>query len=210
VTNALGILCSAVDTGEFEDNGWIVLSAASWGTDDIVLSVELEPGDGTPKQCWHVTCERPRSHRLQSHTANDFAVHEDHVLLLPYQQLQADLYFASPAASPAAVAGELWAAHRRYTDDWFPPETFLNPNVPLIALLATRSGLLAQGPVGILAEYEMVLTRNDIACSQLRERDPKRWDGSSWVTESEVLKVLTIGRSFVVAEAFTGTRADVV
>jgi hypothetical protein len=206
MTNRLDVLCNAVATGEFEDNGWLALSAVSWRADDILLSLELDPGDATSRQRWNVVCERPRAHRLQNDTVNDFAVHEDHVLLLPFQQLQAGLY-SSSARNPAAVAGELWAAHRRYTDDWFPPETFLNPAIPLIDLLGAPSGLLAQGPVAILSEYEGVLTRYDIACSQLRERDPKRWNG---VAESEVLKVLTIGRSFVIAEAFTAATRDAV
>jgi len=77
-------------------------------------------------------------------------------------------------------------------------------------LLAASSGLLAEGPVGILSEYEAVLARHSIAWSQVRERAPKRWNGGSWVAESEGLKVLTMGPSFVVAESFTATRPDAV
>jgi len=210
MTNVLDTLWSAVRSGEFEDDGWITLSAASWRAEDIWLSLELEPGNGTPRQHWQVLCEQARAHRLHGETVHDVAVHEDHVLLLPHQQLQANLYFTSPAPNPAAVAGELLAAHRRCTRDWFPAERFLNSALPLIDLLAASSGLLAEGPVGILSEYEAVLGRHSIAWSQVRERAPKRWNGGSWVAESEGLKVLTMGPSFVVAESFTATRPDAV
>jgi hypothetical protein len=198
----LDSLREVMGTEDFENAGWLRLSAARWGAnDDLTLTFGLNPGDGTPQQDWQVLCRKIRAHRLQQEDASDLDIHQDHVLLLPYRR-QARLFFNGPALNAVAVAGELWAAHREHTEDWFPPETFFNSDLPLSELLSAPSGLLAEGPMPLLSVYADVLSRHGIRLAQVVHGDARRFDGAAPEPEPDVLKVLTTGASFVVAARF--------
>lgn len=196
-------------TVEFEDDGWIAIEVARWHGDNLTLGLEARPGGDALHQHWEIECRGVRSSRLQRDLEGQIELLDEHPLLLPHREVHEQLFISSAPSNANAVAGDLWLAHRAATADWFAPESFFNPNVSLVILLEAGSGLLAEGPRSILEAYEEVLSFHGVRCNRIGGHDPVRWKNGSWMPESEALRVLVIGNSFVVAESFTLSQGSV-
>ena len=189
-------------SAEFEDDGWIAIDVARWQGDDLAVGLEVRPGGSAPHQHWEIACRGVRRSRLERQIEDRIELLDEHVLLLPHQQVHEQLFISSAPSNATAVVGDLWMAHRKVTADWLAAESLFNPHVSLVRLLEAGSGLLASGPRVILEAYEEVLNSHDIRFNRIGTRDPVWWKDGRWVPESEVLRVLVMGDSFVVAESF--------
>ncbi|MBX3416287.1 MAG: hypothetical protein KF851_01690 [Pirellulaceae bacterium] len=202
-------LLEIIDTGEFEDNGSLCIEEALTHQDDLLVRLRLKHPDGGTEHRT-ILCHQPRSHFLQAaEYFDDLSVCDDHVLLWPHSQLQAALYFNGRPDNAHALLGALVETHHRTLNDWFPITRFMNNSLfsPNVELLASGSGLLAEGPFGIIDAYASVLETFNIRHSSPPRRPPSWWDGTRWQPETEKLYALIMGSSYVVGPNFTENTA---
>jgi len=205
----LDSLRKIIDKGEFEDNGSLVIENAMLNQDDLLIRICLTLPDG-PAERRSILCRQPRSHSV---IAAEFADHLDlcdnHVLLWPHCQQQVALYFNGRPADRFSLLGSLVDAHYRAVGDWIPFTKHVNSALfsPSCCLLDSGSGLLAEGPAGLIDEYRAVLQTYGIRQSSPPAREPSWWDGARWRPETEKLYALIMGTSYVVAPDFSDITA---
>ena len=195
----------ATATGEFEDNGSLCIEEASAHQDGLLVRLRLTLPEGG-NDVRSIYCHQPRSHELFAAEFIDaLSVCEDHVLLWPHLQKKTALYFNGRAVDTRSLLGALVETHYRILGEWFPFTKFMNDSMfsPIVDLLGSQSGLLAEGPEQLIASYGEVLTEFGIRHSSPPSRDPSWWDGTRWQPETERLYALVIGRSYVIAPNFT-------
>ena len=186
----------------------MAIVAAQWHENDLTVGLEVRPGGASPHQQWEIICRDVRRSRLERELESCIELLEEHALLLPHRQVHEQLFISSAPASAPAVVGDLWIAHRAATADWFDAEAFFNPHIGLVTLLESGNGLLASGPRAILEAYQDVLRSHEVRFNTIGARAPVWWKDGRWVPESEGLRVLIIGESFVVAESFALSLAN--
>jgi len=203
-------LLEIIGTGEFEDNGSLFIEAASADQDGLLVRLRITLPDGS-NDVRSIYCDQPRSHELlAAEFVNDLSVCDDHVLLWPHLQRKTALYFNGRADDTRSLLGALIKTHYRIVGEWFPFTKFMNDSLfsPKFDLLASQSGLLAEGPEQLVASYRSVLTDFGIRQSSPPSREPSWWDGTRWQPETEKLYALVIGRSYVIAPNFTENVAE--
>lgn len=195
-------LRSLLSTGEFEDDGSITIVGQRLG--DTVLEIELAvatDSDVEPSS-WSVRCEEYRRFRIQERVVRDLSIVDDHVVIAACDEKQFDLYFAGSVTSPHEAFARLVIAHHAIAGDWLPLSEFLSDR----KTLSTPSGLVARAPHRIVQRYLEALREDGVDAYLANEADPKRWNGSHWIAESELLSALVFGENYVVAERFSFSR----
>ena len=195
---------------EFENNGGLVVAAVRWPGHACELLLDVRTGDdGDARQCWRVQCADFRTSRLSVGWVNEAELTADHPVLLRYTQPHVQLGFMGRPPDSRLVVADLWEVHRSVTDLWYPFEEFLNHRVSLAQLLASNSGLLADGPRSLMDGYADVLRSHDMEASLFGERPPVRWRDGMWQPEPPGLHALILGESFVVGAGFGVQRVEV-
>ncbi len=89
---------------------------------------------------------------------------------------------------------------------WIPFERYFNRNLPLVQLIASGHGLLAEGPQKLVKGYEQVMNEFGFQCSCLF-RSPMRPNPlQGWIEESGELLALVLDKSYVVASSVTAEK----
>jgi hypothetical protein len=192
-----------LETGEFEDEGWLRIIGINLSDDGVKLNLLVNSGldDGEP-QNWLIWCRQVRDYEFKFELCYDIELLEKHILLWPYMQNQFDLFFSGHVENSHAFIGELYEKHHEITKGWLSIEKFINDNVRLNKLITGGHGKLARGPQSLIEEYEKLLIKNGLKASTTGPYPPQYWDGQHWLEQSELLYALVIGNSFVVAETF--------
>ncbi len=195
-----------------DQHGGMSIESVTRRDDGMALQVRVVEANAH-SQAWSLSVGTVREHRIELGWCQELGLSDDHPLLWAHLDEQASIYFSKAATDPTATAGRLWSRHLRETDGWMPFHRFLNPEVPLIALLGTEAGLLATGPVRLLRAYGEELDAFGVPWSVAGQRPPTFWkpaseafmSGGAWRIEDQKLKVLTLGQSYLVAASFTAT-----
>lgn len=196
-------LLELTGTLEYEEDGWSEITSAVRNGSELILRLRVRI-PGSPDSQFVITCQQPRSHHIIA-SADDNAVFltREHVVLWPHNQQQGELYFRGTPSDPLSLFGALTEAQRGLLGNWFPIDHFLNLPGRSADILRYGHGLLAKGPVSLLDTIANVLDNYGIKHSRPALRAPLRWNGNSWVPDTEQLWALIAGDSFVVAPAFT-------
>jgi hypothetical protein len=189
---------------EFEENGVAHIAAVIEGPDDlrVQLHVRFDAIDMAPK-VWEFVCADLRTYRLCPEPIESIEFTTEHPLLVPYTAKTVSLNFVGAPVSPNALVGELWQAHQEGTDGWFSFDTFLNPGIKTAELLASGSGILAEGPRPFLDRYATVLKRHGLRIAWVGEREPLEWRDGAWLPEKRDLQALVLGDSYVIGRDWT-------
>ena len=194
-----------LETGEFEDDGYIRLQRVQWLDAAVQVTLDVNTGDeAATHQGWLIeSVGRTFASRFVEGVAYDFAIERNHVVLWPFTRPQVQLFFKGNVGDPLSLAGALYQEHRNTTQGWFSFDKFLNQEQHLPKLLSGGYGKLADGPDLLIEKYIHVLRRYGVEPSTLPPRPPKAWDNDRWITIDGNVAALLFGDSFVVARDFT-------
>jgi hypothetical protein len=201
-------LFDTLSTLEFEEYGWLAVTAVMLERDDVILHLEVHQQNQSD-QFWRIRCSAVRrSTILNSHRIDNLRIETEHPLLLPHTEPKVELYISSRPSNADVVVGQLVEAHREVVENWFDFPHFFNlgPRRSLRAMLEGGLGLLAEGPQPLIERYANVLRRAGVAVSSPPSRPPVWWDGSEWVKEEKPLFAVILGASHVVAQDVTAER----
>ena len=60
--------------------------------------------------------------------------------------------------------------------------------------------MFGEGPISLMKSYYEILNQYGMGPYFFNERNPKRWYRKQWVDETEMVILLLIGNSYVIAE----------
>ena len=194
-----------MDTGSFEDDGWVELHTITWKEDRVTLFFDVDSGveDAEHLSLTIESVGPVAASRFHDRGAGDISIFDDHVLLWPYHRPQCDLFFRGNVPDPHSLLGALFETHASATHGWFTLDDFEVQPDHLPRLLGGGYGKLAAGPDVLIEQYAEVLKRYGVEPSILTPRPPKLWDGQQWVEGGRELRVLVFGKSYCVASGFT-------
>ena len=197
-------LLKKTETGEFEDDGWLLLQNVHWFNDGLELVVDLDDGvEGSPNTTWVINAQCIHEYRLVDARCSGLSHHkEGHVIIKQYTDNTANLFFRGTHSAPTSVLGALLEAHNACVQDWIDFGKYINTEQKLSDLMSAGFGKLASGPKFLLKEYQAVLESFDIRANITDEMPVKRWNGKSWVDFLSVPEMIHLGGSYVVADSF--------
>lgn len=158
-TRVLRQLLKITGTGEFEDNGRLLLESATWFENSLDLRFRVEHGTDETST-WTLHCSEVIDYFLTDvrYQIGLNVRSGDHPLIKQYVQPLEGLYSSKRAADPDCVVGQLWDAHARLVDDWIPFDRYLR--MPLRGLLSSGQALVATAPAFLADIYSQVLESN--------------------------------------------------
>ena len=195
-------LLEIFSTDDFEENGGVHITGTDWYADDLKIELAINPGDSNQNQLWEIQIEGVREDLIKSEFANKLQLLDEHPLLWTYNQVETELYFSNRTEKPHELFVSIYEIHIRETRRWMELTKFINSKVSLIELCKSNSGQFARGPIKLMEKYGEELDKHKMSPSFYGRHNPKRWTDNQWVEETEPLKVLIVGQSYVVAEKF--------
>ena len=184
--------------------GQIVRLEQAPGSELTVLGVHLVRTDRprADARTWRIQARGVLEFRLVSHEVESIELLQRHPLLWTYDQDEAELYFQGQPVDVHATIGRLYAANAVAGRGWIAFGAVVNDHMPLHALLASGSGLLAKGPLTVISAYQEVLEAEGLRCSALNR-------GSlSTLGAAAGPQVLLLGRSYIIATEFSAQLAE--
>lgn len=85
-----------IETGEFEDDGGMLITGLDFFADDCKIKLSLNSGDeDVPNQLWEIQIENIREERICYEWFYDIQNLRKHKLLEPYLEINKELYIKS-------------------------------------------------------------------------------------------------------------------
>jgi hypothetical protein len=193
-------------TLEFEESGGIHITGTDWYSDDLKLEFAVKTGIKGQNQLWEIQIEGVREELIKSDPTNKLELFEEHPLLWTYNQRQASLYFGRPSTRPYELFANIYSIHAQETNNKILFAKYFSRQISVIDLCKSPSGLFANGPIKLLEAYMEELKNHDMKPTIVGGHNPKRWVNGYQVDETEIVKVLVIGDSYVIGEAFDFSR----
>jgi len=193
---------AALEQLDFEDTRNVQVEQIAWSEHGCEIQLALGYQSGAPAEHWRVRCAEISEYRILPGFIEWAKLTTQHLLLDLRRCPSAKLSFRG-RARPGDVIADLWAAHRELADDWewFSFSEYLN-GMDLRELLASGSGILAEGPRVVLDAYASVLESHGISTSIFAERAPSYFRDGAWQPERSDLQVLLLPPSYIIGAGF--------
>ena len=186
---------------------WIRLIDATWVADELKLKMSVDLRDDRPAALWDVTCSSVVEQSLCCTGAGGLAILADSPLLKPFLEPNVPIMFSENTMAPETLLGIVCSCCTEVMGRSGGITSFMNG--------ATTSGICSSA-YGLLGPFPELVARHILHSSKdkpikpyvLEGHRPKRWNGFQQV-DYETLAALEFGRSYVIAERFSASRAQV-
>lgn len=194
-------------TVEYEEDGGIHITGTAWYSDDLRVEFVIKTGNEGQNQIWAVQIKGVREESITSDFADKLELFEEHPLLWTYNQRQTNLYFGKGTEKPHELFANIYNIHIQLTKNRIPFGKYVNSALSTIELCKSTTGLFAKGPIKMMEAYKEELERHYMNPTIVGGHNPKRWLNGHQVDETEIVKVLVIGNSYIIGETFDFQRA---
>jgi hypothetical protein len=196
------LLARIAEAGDEED---VVIRFidAKWSGTSLQLQLGVTIFDSA-QEVWEVRCEDVLAHVLRNESACWLELTDEHPLLWEFKHETASAYFYRAPFNADAAVGALYEAHQNAVGSWIRFGQHLNSPPGLSKLLAAGNGLLAQGPVPLLALYKETLRPLGVEVDIRFSRPPQTWDGTHWrqLARENNTKALLLSTSYVIGNGW--------
>jgi hypothetical protein len=157
----LNELLEITRTGEFEDNGTLVLQSSTWRDNSGELRFRVDHGTEVTS-FWTLHCSGVIEYLLRDsqYQLGLNIVKSEHPVIDQHCEPREGVYISRTPKDVDRIVGQLWAAHLKSADDWISFDRYLNRELPLRVLLESGSALLASAPTFLASVYIDVLESN--------------------------------------------------
>ncbi len=216
---ALGHLLGTLDELLWEEDPEVDLELGRASLHAETLELELAVSyESEPHSLWRITCIGTVENRVTLGEVWWLEVDPTHVLLLDHMDSQAGLYFTGAALDPALIVDRMRQAHDDVVGVWRPMTRYVNQLGGLEQLLSSPSGLIASGPVTLLARYQAALESCGVEAHIIDRRRPVHWAKRRELEARPPFRALILQHDeprrdataeYVIAESFAVERLDV-
>lgn len=199
-TLTLTDLIAAVESLEFEHDGWLQMSSFRPVGDGVELDLVVKRPDlDDEDQAWRLSCEHALAYTIERPWGGFLSVASSHPLLWPHTEQEVGLYFSQAPEDPSAVIAELLREHEDIAGEWYSISDFVNTTFPITRLLELGHGQLASGPAYVCKRYFQVLAEHGMSPTLVDQIGGPAGPGSDTPREPEVL---LFGESHIVGSKF--------
>jgi hypothetical protein len=192
---------------EFDEaEGWIRIVDADWYADDLRLSLSVLMHDESNPEIWEVSCTGVIEESISSVGEEILTLLSDSPLLIPYREIEVDLFFSENLCNPALLLGLIFSSCVEVFKKTEYLERFLNQKPTLSGIVSSKFGTLGRFPKPLADRIVQTLKDEPIRVSPTEVGIPKLWTGTEFV-EYPSLSVFELGASFVIGESFSASRA---
>ena len=199
-------LSKILETGEFEDDGGLLITGLDYFADDLKVEFIVNPGDleadSKNNQLWELQIGNLKREKLEISWSSEIELHNDHFLIWDFTKSWTKLYFNGNARNADRFLSEIYQIHRRKFGRWIEVEKYLNVQPDLYGLCRSKYGLFAEGPKEILVAYEDCLRSHN-----MNPHFQGDYKGLNSHNREPLLQLLIFGESYFIAEKFEFTPA---
>ena len=190
-----------------EDDFNLYITKADYSGDNFLVDFELTVQDinerGGISQKWTIEAIGHRKNHVSFDFAPFMEIKDDHPLLWEFTDTQCQLYFTGECKDPAKLFYDLYVTHKRMFDKYQYFNISFGEETTCFKPFQYSNGLLTQGSKKLMELYGNCLIRNGLDFTIIGERQAKYWDGDQYILESQDLKVLFFGDTYIVAKDFS-------
>jgi hypothetical protein len=195
-----------------EDDYNLYVTKADYSGDIFLIDFALDVQDindkGEINQKWTVQASGHRKNHVSFNFAPFIEIKEDHPLLWEFTDIQCQLYFTGQCKDLAKLFYDLYLTHKRtfgrhqcFNISFGEETTYFKP-------FQFSNGLLTQGSKKLMELYADCLKQNGLDFNFIGERQAKFWDGEQYILESQDLKIVFLGDTYIIAKDFSFVRRD--
>ncbi|MBA2670130.1 MAG: hypothetical protein H0U67_07165 [Gemmatimonadetes bacterium] len=198
-------------TTEFEEGGWITVARVQRRAPGIELLLDVRSdAENFERQAWRIECGDPRACRFGAEPSNGVQLLSEHMLLSPHVEPPCVPAFRGRASDPRRAVADMWERHTSIAEMWVPFDTFFNRQIPIMELLGTSGGILAEAPQRFAEAYSEVLRTYEAEPYIVRGNSPLRRSERGCASEHRSVELLFLeSYDFVIAAGFSAKRVPV-
>lgn len=193
-----------------EDDYDLFVTKADNASDNFLIEFTLNVPDindkGAIVQEWRIEVFEYRKSHIDFGFASFIHIKDDHPLLWEFTDTQCELYFNGQCQEPSKLFYDLYVTHEQAFDKYQCFNVSFGESWTFYKPFQYSNGLLTEGSKKLMLKYAECLQKNGLGYNIIGERAPKYWDGDQYVPESQDLKVLLLGNTYIVAKSFHFTR----
>lgn len=190
-----------------EDDYKLFVTGVDYVTDkfnlDFFLDVEGINDKDAILQNWTIEVVGHRKSQVTFGYCKFLKLIENDPLLWEFTDFQCELYFNGHIKDPAKLFYELYLIHKKLFKGYKSFDVSFCGDTEYFKQFQYSNGLLAKGSKNLMEHYAECLKQNGIDYSTVGDRRPTYWDGNKHIPEKDNLKLLLLGRTFVIAENFS-------
>ena len=175
---------------------------------DFVLDLQDLNDNITTTQNWRIHASGHRKNHISFDFAQSIEISDDHPLLWEFKDVQCQLYFSGTCKDPAKLFYDLYLVHNKTFQGRQCFNVSFREEIANFQRFKYSNGLLTQGSKKLMKLYGECLIRNGLEFSIIGERPAKYWEGDQFILESQELKVLFLGDTYIVASDFIFSQMD--
>ncbi|SHF95349.1 hypothetical protein [Flavisolibacter ginsengisoli] len=195
-----------------EDDFDLYITRADFSGDNFITDFTLNVQDinerGGISQNWTIKVAGHRKNHVSFDFADFMQITDDHPLLWEFTDTQCQLYFTGQCKDTAKLFFDLYATHKRLFGKHQCFNISFGEETPYFKPFQYSNGLLTQGSKKLMEKYADCLKQNGLDFTIVGERPAKYWDGEQYILESQDLKVLFLGDTYIIAKGFSFVQQD--
>ena len=195
-----------------EDDYNLCITRVDYSTEKFVVDFLLEVEDindkGPITQNWTVTATEHRKNKLSFDYEPSIKLQDEHPLLWEYNDIQCQLYFNGQCKDIPKLFYELYAIHKETFDNFKCFDISFGEGISNFKPFHYSNGLLTRGSKKLMLKYGECLNQNGLEYTILGERRASSWNGENYVPEDGNLKIMFLGKGFIIAKAFVFERQE--
>ncbi|OAJ92790.1 hypothetical protein [Vibrio bivalvicida] len=199
-------LLERIQTEFDEAEGNIRIVDADWYADDLRISLSVLMHNEAAPELWEVQCIGVVEESICSVEEELLSISKNSPLLIPYQEVEIDLFFSGNSCSPESLLGVLFSACVEIMGKAEYLVRFLNQKPTVNGIVKTKFGTLGRFPKSLADKITQELSALPINIKPIEVGPPKHWTGSEFISYQS-LSVFELGNSYVIAESFAAVRA---
>ncbi|USD33724.1 MULTISPECIES: hypothetical protein [Vibrio] len=199
-------LLERIQTEFDEAEGNIRIVDADWYADDLRISLSVLMHNEAASELWEAQCIGVVEESICSVEEELLSISKNSPLLIPYQEVEIDLFFSGNSCSPESLLGVLFSACVEIMGKAEYLVRFLNQKPTVNGIVKAKFGTLGRFPKPLAGKITQELSALPINIKPIEVGAPKHWTGSEFISYPS-LSVFELGNSYVIAERFGAVRA---
>jgi len=192
-------LAELLDSWQFDASGYFDVHSCTWTPAEFRAVFSADDGEGAFETLFYELTASACTGQLEVNRGmSDFAVSNEHILLLDYNEPRGRLMFKGPPANPDFIAAKIVSHHREAYGAYIEENHWLNGGEEdLRRHLKHPAGQLAKGPICVLEGYAKIAGEYGL---------PTYWSGEQTTPPDKRYQLVEFANGWLIASDFNMRR----